>query len=286
MSTRRVATTDGVDLALHRLRAYRDSRPSVLLVHGAFTNHRLWLHGNGGLAHFLGAAGFDVWLADLRHHGESARQPQGTAWTFEDWVLRDAPALVARIRDETDGAALAWLGHSAGGAAGLCWLARFSATAPLDAIVTFGTPGPRHLGPVRWSLAAATIGVSRALGSFPARALGFGSENEAAGIIAEWMQWNVRGGWVGTDGFDYFAALPSVHVPYLAVAGARDRVFAPPGACRQVVERVGAERKMLVVEPGLSHRGLILARRARETCWPNVSAWLKETLEPGYIQAK
>ena len=286
MTARRVVTTDGVDLALHRLRAYRDGRPALLLVHGAFTNHRLWLHGSGGLAHFLGAAGFDVWLADLRHHGDSVREPRAHAWSFEDWALQDAPALVARIRDETDGAPLAWLGHSAGGAAGLCWLARFSAAAPLDAIVTFGTPGPRHLGPVRWSLAAAAIGLSRALGWFPARALGFGSENEAAGILAEWMRWNVRGRWVGSDGFDYFAALASVNVPYLAVAGARDRVFAPPGACRQVVERVGADRKMLVVEPGLSHRGLIIARRARETCWPNVSAWLKETLEHGYIQAK
>jgi alpha-beta hydrolase superfamily lysophospholipase len=286
MTARRVPAGDGVELALHRLRAYRDGRPALLLVHGAFSNHRLWLHGAGGLAHFLGAAGFDVWLADLRHHGESTREPRALAWTFEDWALRDAPALVTRIRDESDGARLAWLGHSAGGAAGLCWLARFSAAAPLDAIVTFGTPGPRHMGPLRWSLAAVAIGVSRALGTFPARALGFGSENEAAGILAQWMRWNVRGGWVGTDGFDYFAALSAVHTPYLAVAGGSDRVFAPPAACQQVVERVGADRKMLVVEPGLSHRGLVLAPRARETCWPNVSAWLKKTLEPGYIQAK
>src|SRR5712691_4841426 len=59
---RRVTTPDGVDLALHRLRAYRDGRPAVLLVHGAFTNHHFWLHA--GMAHFLGAAGFDIWLAD------------------------------------------------------------------------------------------------------------------------------------------------------------------------------------------------------------------------------
>jgi alpha-beta hydrolase superfamily lysophospholipase len=286
MTARRVRTADGVELALHRLRAFRDGRPAVLLVHGAFTNHRVWLHQAGGLAHFLGAGGFDVWLADLRHHGDSAREPRALAWTFEDWALQDAPALVARIRDETDDAPLAWLGHSAGGAAGLCWVARCSAGAPLAGIVTFGTPGPRHMGALRWSLAAVTIGLARAFGRFPARALGFGSEDEAAGILAEWMRWNVRGGWVGTDGFDYFAALAGVHTPYLAVAGRSDRVFAPPAACRQVVERVGADRKMLVVEAGLSHRGLVLAPRARETCWPNVAAWLKETLEHGYIPAK
>ena len=277
MSTRHLAAADGVDLALHRLRAHRDRRPAVLLVHGAFTNHRAWLHGpQGGCAHFLGAQGFDVWLADLRHHGESAREPRPLAWTFEDWILRDAPTFVARVHEETDGAPLFWIGHSAGGAAGLCWLSRVAAAAPLAGIVTLGTPGPRRLGPLRWSLAATTIGLSRLFGRFPSRAMGFGSEDEAAGILAEWMRWNVRGGWVGSDGFDYFAALDGVRTPYLAVAGGSDRLFAPPAACRQVVDRVGSDRKKLTIETGLSHRGLVLSPRAREGCWLGIATWLKE----------
>lgn len=283
MSMRKVVTPDGVELALHRLRAYRDGRPTVLLVHGAFTNHRFWLHGEngsgtGGFAHYLGAAGIDVWLADLRHHGDSTREPRPGAWTFEDWVLRDAPTLVTRVREETDGAPLAWIGHSAGGAAGLCWLARARASAPLGAVVTLGTPGPRRLGPLRRALAASTIALSRAMGRFPARALRFGNEDEASGIIAEWMEWNVRGTWLGTDGFDYFAGLAAVTTPYMGVAGGADRIYAPPAACRQVVERIGATRKELVVEPGLTHRGLVLSERARVSCWPRVVVWLKELL--------
>ncbi|HMG18272.1 MAG TPA: alpha/beta fold hydrolase [Gemmatimonadales bacterium] len=280
---RRITTPDGVELALHRLRAFRDGRPAVLLVHGAFTNHRCWLYSSdgaaaGGMAHFLGAAGLDVWLADLRHHGESAREPRRGAWTFEDWVLHDTPTLVARVREETDGAPLAWIGHSAGGAAGLCWLARVAAAAPIRAVVTLGTPGPRRLGPVRRTLAATTIALSRAMGRFPARALRFGNEDEAAEIIAEWMEWNVRGAWLGTDGFDYFAGLAALSTPYLGVAGGSDRIFAPPAACRHVVERVGAARKAFTIAPGLSHRGLVLSERARASCWPNIVAWLKETL--------
>src|SRR2546425_4007186 len=212
----RIPTPDGGDLALPRLRAYRDGRPAVLLVHGAFTNHRFWLHA--GMAHFLGAAGFDIWLADLRHHGESAREPRRGAWTFEDWVLHDTPTLIARVREETDGARLAWLGHSAGGAAGLCWLARVAAAAPIRCIVTLGTPGPRRLGPVRRSLAAATMAVSRLFGDFPARALRFWHEDEAGEIIAGWIEGNVRGRWLGTDGFDYFARLAGLSTPYAGVA--------------------------------------------------------------------
>ena len=105
-----------------------------------------------------------------------------------------------------------------------------------------------------------------------------GNEDEAAEIIAEWMEWNVRGRWLGVDGFDYFAGLAALNIPYLGVAGGADWIFAPPKACRQVVDRVGAARKMLAVAPGLSHRGLVSSERARTTCWPNVVAWLKETL--------
>src|SRR3989442_2181704 len=255
MTSRLISTPDGVELALHRVRAFRDGRPAVLLVHGAFTNHRFWLHsengtgGMGGMAHFLGAAGLDVWLADLRHHGESAREPRRRAWTFEDWVLHDTPTLVARVREETDGAPLAWIGHSAGGAAGLCGLAGVAAAAPLRAIVTLGTPVRRRLGLLRRTLAATTIALSRVLGRFPARALRFGNEDEAAEIIAEWMEWNVRGQWLGTDGFDYFAGLAALSTPYLGVAAGAD-----------------------------AHRGMVLSEHARNSCWPNIVAWLKETL--------
>src|SRR5260221_2826663 len=224
---------------------------------------------------FLGSAGLDVWLADLRHHGERAREPGRGAWTFEDWVLHDTPTFVARVRKEPDGAPLAWIGHSAGGAAGLCWLARVAAAAPIRGIVTLGTPGPRRLGPVRRSLAAATMAVSRLLGRFPARYLRFGNEDEAAEIIAEWMEWNVRGRWLGTDGFDYFAGLAALSTPYLGVAGGARWMVSPPHASQQVVDRAGAPRQTLSIAPRLSHRGLVLSHPARTACLPGGGAWLK-----------
>src|SRR5689334_21025147 len=97
-SARRLTAPDGVEIALHRMRAHRDGRPAVLLVHGAFSGHTVWLRNgrarDAGLAHFLGARGYDVWLADLRGHGASAREPKRFHWRFEDWILKDTPALV------------------------------------------------------------------------------------------------------------------------------------------------------------------------------------------------
>ena len=283
---RRVTAADGVELALHRLRAYRDRRPAVLLVHGAFSSHTVWIRPvtpQGGLAHYLLDRGFDVWLGDLRHHGESDREPQPRQWRFEDWILHDAPALVDRVKEETGYAPLAWGGHSAGGVVGLCWLARMArarAEAPLEAAVTFGAPGPGRMGVARWWGAATTMAICRALGRFPARAFRFGSEDEAAEILAQWMRWNVRGGWVGTDGFDYFAALGEVRTPLLSVAGEADTLFAPSQACREVVERAGAVRKALLVYPHLSHKGMLLDPRARERCWPELADRLGEILTP------
>ena len=282
MSTRRVTTADGVELALHRLRAFRDRRPAVLLVHGAFSAHTVWIRpvaDGGGFAHYLLERGFDVWLADLRHHGASAREPGSRRWRFENWILLDAPSLVDHVKEESGYAPLAWAGHSAGGVVGLCWLARTTVEPPpLDAVVTFGSPGPGRMGIARWWLAATAIGICRALGRFPARALRFGSEDEAAEVLAQWMRWNVRGGWVGADGFDYFAALGRVRTPLLSVAGEADTLFAPPRACRELVERVGSARKELLVYPHLSHKGMLLDPRARERCWPELADRLGEVL--------
>jgi oxygen-independent coproporphyrinogen-3 oxidase len=116
------------------------------------------------------------------------------------------------------------------------------------------------------------------LGRFPARALGVGSEDEAADILADWMEWNVRGSWRGRDGYDYWAALRTVSVPYLAVAGSADRLFAPAAACAQVVEQIGSSSKALAVQPELTHRGLALSHRARDTAWRAAATWILETL--------
>lgn len=279
MSERTVVTSDGVQLVLHRLRAYRDGRPAALLVHGTFANHGVWIRRAhpGGFAHYLLGRDLDVWMADLRHHGLSAREPQRGQWRFEHWILHDAPALVERVKDETDGAPLIWIGHSAGGVVGLCWQARDPANRSLAATVTFGTPGPNRIGMLRKALAATTAGASRTLGTFPARWLGLGSENEAGRVFADWMSWNVSGSWRGADGFDYFSALERVASPYLGVAGASDRLFAPPHACAEVVERIGSRRKALAVHKHLSHRGLLRDVRARERCWPETATWLQES---------
>lgn len=278
MNQRWVAAPDGVELALYRLRAYRDGRAAVLLVHGAFSGHVIWLrtrHGDGGLAHYLAGRGLDVWLADLRHHGASRREPRPGAWRFEDWIRQDLPALAARVAEETGGAPLGVVGHSAGGAVAIC--ASVLGT-PLTAIATLGTPGPRRALVVRRAGAAVMRWTALALGRFPARALRLGSEDEGARMLGDWLRWNVRGRWTADDGFDYLAAWYRSTTPLLAVAGGRDRLYAPPSACRALANGGARAPRESAVIPELDHVGLLLDPRAREALWPLVAQWLERTL--------
>jgi pimeloyl-ACP methyl ester carboxylesterase len=277
-----VPTDDGATVALHRIGTRSASgTPPVLLVHGAFSSRTVWLRGGArgeGLARFLADRGHDVWLGEWRSHGAAAREPRPRTWRFEDTITYDAPALVRRVRARTDGAAPVWVGHSVAGAIGLAYLAR--APASLAGIVTLGTPGP-VMGLPRRAFALLTIAICRVLGRFPSRALRFGSEDEAALVLADWMAWNVRGRWLGRDGFDYLAALQAMRTPFLAVAGEGDRLFAPPAVCRDLYERAGtAVKQLAVVGPGLSHRGLLLDARADAQCWPLVADWIARRTAP------
>lgn len=280
MISRTVRASDGVSLALHRLDpAAATGRPPVLLAHGAFTSHRVWLRGgksDTGLAPFLLERGHDVWLGDWRHHGASEREPQPFHWHLEDVIQRDAAAFLAEVRRETGSSSCTWIGHSVGGAVGLAALAR-DPTLGLSGIATLGTPGP-VMSQFRRALALTTIGICRLMGRFPSRLLGLGSEDEPALVLSEWMSWNLRGAWIGRDGFDYLAALKRDHTPWLSIAGDGDTVFAPAGACRALVEQVSSDtREFSVVGPALGHGGLLLDPRADEECWPLLSEWVERT---------
>ena len=136
-----VPTDDGAVVHLHRHAA---EGPPVLIVHGISSNHNCWdLTASRSLATFLSDAGLDVWLLDLRGHGDSQRDVQGKAqrsgWSIDDYALHDLPAAMGRIQKVTGFDTLSYVGHSLGGMVGGIFAAQ-GGDKKLSSFVAVGTP--------------------------------------------------------------------------------------------------------------------------------------------------
>lgn len=277
----RIRTADGVDIALYRVAA-GDGTP-LLLVPGTFSTRLFWIGSRGqGFAPVLAEAGFDPWVVELRGHGGSDRPH---SWTMDDWVRFDAPAAVEAVAAAHGGRSVVWIGHSAGGVVGAAFAASgHPASGRLGGLVLLGSPGPRLHG-FRRIGAWLTYLAAAALPRLPwhGRWLGLGPEPEPGRLIAQWMWWNVSGRWRGEEGRDYLEGLANVRVPVLAVAGAGDRILAPPDTVHDLLDRFGSPDRVLIVagrEQGYTtdydHPDLVVSRAAREEIWPRVIEWLRQ----------
>jgi pimeloyl-ACP methyl ester carboxylesterase len=122
-----VTTPDGWRLALSRYppHAAPCSRFPVLLCHGLGANRFSFDLGHDpSLAVYLAAAGFDVWVLELRGHGRSDRPglfaTRHFGWSFDDYLHVDLPAAIEKVKTTTGKPQLHVVGHSMGGMLWLC----------------------------------------------------------------------------------------------------------------------------------------------------------------------
>jgi predicted alpha/beta hydrolase len=273
-----IRARDGVRLAL--IRAGAAAGPPVLLVPGTFSNHTFWLGTRGtGFARHLAAEGYETWTLDPRGHGLSQRAGPADRWGFDDWARADVPAALERVASADRPAVV--IGHSAGGAAILAALAGEPGLRPLvGAAIVLATPLP-YLQRHRRVFARAVHAWARRARRFPARLLRLGPEDEPAGVIEEWFRWNLGGHWRGRDGTPYDERLRELTLPMLVVAGAGDRLWAPPPAVRAVFDRIGSTARRFVLagrafgfREDYGHVDLVVGRSARAEIWPLLTDWL------------
>lgn len=273
-----IPADDGVRLAVHRV-GPEDGTP-VLLIPGTFSNHTFWLGTRGtGFARELAQHGYDAWVLDPRGHGNSDRPARDQDWRFDDWARRDAPAAIDTALAPRAGFVI---GHSAGGAAALVAIAtRPELRRRVRGMIVLGTPFP-WLQPFSRIGAHTLRTVSRLFGRFPARAFRLGPEDELAGVMVQWMDWNLAGRWVGDDGTDYDRAIAALDVPLLVVAAVADR-WAPPPSCRALLETVASTDTtwlLLGREAGFGHDfghvDMLVGRTARAEVWPLLRQWMDE----------
>jgi pimeloyl-ACP methyl ester carboxylesterase len=104
----------------------------VILCHGLGLNATFWTITDDNLPSQLAAAGYEVFLFDLRGSGENARPGSGerinrflretpfreygeSTWTVDDVVHHDMPAILDHVEKQTGRGQVNWIGHSLGG---------------------------------------------------------------------------------------------------------------------------------------------------------------------------
>ncbi len=194
------------------------------------------------LAGVLGRQGLQAVTADLRGHGESSlRASRSVDFGFHEMVIQDLPAVVAATARRFPQAPIYLLGHSLGGQMSVLYTSLFPGrvagivlvsscsvyfrgwTFPTNLTILFGTQ-------LAW-------GISRLLGYYPGRRLGFGGR-EARTMVRDWAH-NARTGRYepANCSCDLEAALARVITPVLAISLAGDHL-APFRAIRYLCKKL------------------------------------------------
>ncbi len=313
-------TSDGWTIALHRYKpdSIRWCQP-LLLCHGMSANRfNFDLAKDRSLARTLASVGFDVWSLELRGHGASDKPawltPFGWNYNFDDFLLRDIPAALDKVRQVTGRDKVFWIGHSMGGMLGLAH-AGTSKDCGLAGLVAVGAPvslrspsGKVPMGLVSrlvlWGSAVRISSLSKFFASLSgivpkgfSRTFMFpGSteprlvkrimfnlvEDEPTALIRQFGVWQREGSFKSEDsGQDYLESLSSIDVPLFILAAEKDKL-ASPKSVTPAYERAEVKDKQLRIfgidsgdEFDFGHGDILLGRLAPKVVYTEIIDWLE-----------
>ena len=303
----KVATADGATIALHH---HGGAGEPVLMIHGISSNSRFWdLDAEHSAARWLQARGHDVWLLDLRGHGEARTTadgvPQISGWSVDDYGKYDVAAAVEHIRNVTRKPKVAIVGHSMGGMVASIYLA-LGGEGSVSRIVLVGSPGTfdREAPLVELARAGFAAGggvlfwLETGLAADAAAMLGpmtpgrlqerlYNKDHFAPGNAERMLQRIVspmsrqemqqfsrmidHERFESFDGtFSWTDRLAEVRTPVLGIAGGADEI-AHPDWVQLLVESYGGPQQFVSV-PGYGHLDLSLGEDADVDIWPRMEA--------------
>ena len=280
-----------VELAVTRLGQVASSDVRgvpVILLHGSFSNRRFWYSPKGiGLGAYLARAGFDVWIAEMRGHGLSARNSTYRHNCVADYARYDLPAIGAFVHEQS-GQAPHWIGHSLGGTTLAAALSgQYLESAHMASAALFGSQVTRGWWPLKVPLLTGPARLLfKRLGHISGPRYKRGPEDEPMGIILETMRWHALFGRFGHKKEDWWTGLKRIEVPMLCVAAAGDHQD-PAWACRELFDQIGSEHKEFLTlgratgyTEDFDHVQMLVSRAAQAQVWPQITDWLNRHQQP------
>ena len=304
-----VEATDGAKLALYRETG--GELGPVVLVHGLGSNRYNFLVGpGGGLANYLVARGFDVFIFEERGMGRSGL---GKDNGFEQTALSDFPLILARVRKLTGRTPQA-IGHSLGGMIIGAYLANAASPdlraavivsspyefRPNNTIYRFAKGHPktayiftrfpfefflRALAPLEGERVPYS-GIGYAHGTVDGKVIREfarrGIEKPPADLQRDFSRFILEGCICSSDGKSYVAGFKRARVPILVLAGFGDEI-APPELVRPWFDVSASEDKSFVLvsrangfSADAGHGDILVGRYAAREIYPLICRWLKE----------
>lgn len=302
------------------LRVYRDTEAfepglhPVVLVPGYGMNcHPLTYHPSGpSLTEHLAREGFEVWCANLRGQGRSARAGGPRRYGLAELSLTDLPAtfdtVLAHTRTVTG--QLIPAGCSLGGSVVYAYLAHHRAEHPLAGLVAIGAPlrwdrvhplvrlvfgaprlvgrvpmrGTRHLARVamplvrRFPKVASVYLNAEIIDLDAADELVKTVEDPSPTLNREIAEW-VRRRDLVVEGRDVGRALTGLDLPVLCVLASADGIVPPEAALS--IRSLARPGTVEVLEVGddetwFAHADLFVSRPARERVFVPIARWLRD----------
>ena len=315
-------TDDGWRIALFRyLPEERKYGKPVVLCHGLGANRfNFDLGRERSLARYLRDRGFEVWTLDLRGRGLSMNGNKGNGsylhpHVFDDYVTKDAPAVINYVKGETGADEVHWVGHSMGG---LILYAILQGKGEKDIASGVSVASPGSFAPIRkipfiypvfrvlgylprvhQSFFAA--GLAPLLVKFPKtllrvainpqnmeplmmkRALCHLVSDMSRGEILQFSDWIGNHEFRSFDkGYSYEKNFHAIQKPLLLIAGSRDLLCAPK-SIKTTHDRISSQKKKFLVlgreygqREDYGHGDLLVGTRCEEEVFPHILGWLEE----------
>jgi predicted alpha/beta hydrolase len=302
-----VRTSDGWLLRGEVIAQGLEKRPVALLLHAMMASRKTMDRPRGaGLGSVLAARDYGVVSFDLRGHGESGPSARdGARYSYDDYVLRDIPAVVEFVRDMFPDRPVVVVGHSLGAHATLAAVGVFPDKSPVstfgassrlrrsapqtpDAVVSIAgnmwlpscEPNPVRRAQKTAQLAV-FLGLAETWGYFDPRPLRFGTDAVALPYVRQfWAMWSTdRYG--SMDGeVNYREALKRVAIPVFSVTSEGDTLLAHPASVElflaPIAERFKTLRMLRANEVGgraPDHMGLV-TNAASRVVWDEIADWI------------